>query len=155
MNCRPGRISPPQLRRGGCAIKKMQRSNRNSRRRGGVNQVRLNSLDQHHPGRSNNVASQLFLCVAATPPQLRRGYPADLQFIHTFIDLPDIRERIPLKTQKGEAVHAAPVHWTLDYLPYVASRSSRRSSSSAISSASRSTTTSSTAATSVSSGINA
>ena len=86
MNWRPGKISPPQLRRGGCAIKKMQRSNRNSRRRGGVDQVRLNSLDQHHPGRSNNVASQLFLCVAATPPQLRRGYPADLQFIQTFYD---------------------------------------------------------------------
>src|SRR6185436_12994966 len=85
MNCRSWEMSPPQLRRGGCAIKKMQRSNRNSRRRGGVDQVRLNSLDQHHPVRSNNVAAQLFLCVAATPPQLRRGYPADLQFIHTFI----------------------------------------------------------------------
>src|SRR4030095_13412638 len=71
----------------------MQRSYRNPRRRGGVDQVRLNLLDQHHPGRSNNVASQLFLCVAATPPQLRRGYPADLQFIHTFHDRPFSRRR--------------------------------------------------------------
>ena len=64
----------------------MQRSFRNSRRRGGVDQVQSSSLDQHHPGRSNKVASQSFLDVAATPPQLRRGHSPDLQFVHIFYD---------------------------------------------------------------------
>src|SRR5215470_17434772 len=73
MNCESGEKSPPQLRRGGCAIKKMSRSDRDSRRRGGVVQVQSNSLDQHHPGRSNKVASHFLLDVASTPPQLRRG----------------------------------------------------------------------------------
>src|SRR5688572_17761954 len=32
--------------------------------------------DQHHPVRFNEVASRLFLDVAATPPRLRRGVPS-------------------------------------------------------------------------------
>src|SRR6185369_13786471 len=59
-------------RRGGCAIKKMQRSHQNSRRRGGVDQVQFNSLDQHHPGRSNKVASHFFL-VSRPPSSAEEG----------------------------------------------------------------------------------
>src|SRR6185295_687307 len=39
---------------------------------GGVDQVQFNSLDQHHPGRSNKVASHFFL-VSQPPLPLRRG----------------------------------------------------------------------------------
>ena len=62
-----------------CDFKKMERSHRNQRRRGGVGQANCIELDQHHPVRSNKVASQYFLDVAATPPQLRRGLSHDLE----------------------------------------------------------------------------
>jgi len=51
----------------------------------GVVLIKFNQLllTNTHPGRSNKVASQFFLDVAATPPLLRRGFPfPDLQSIH-------------------------------------------------------------------------
>jgi hypothetical protein len=57
MNCRASEKSPPQQRRGGCAIKKMSRST--IHRADGVVLTKFNEmsfLDQHHPGRSYKVS---------------------------------------------------------------------------------------------------
>ena len=62
--------SPPQQRRGGCAIKKKLRSHLNSRRRGSVVQKFLGHTTPSAPLKE---ASQLLLDVASTPPLLRRG----------------------------------------------------------------------------------
>src|SRR4026209_780112 len=74
--------SPPQQRRGGCAIKKKLRSHLNSRRRARSASPAGRSIKEsvvqkfpwpHYPVRSTEEASQLLLDVAATPPLLRRG----------------------------------------------------------------------------------
>jgi hypothetical protein len=57
MNFKVSETSPPQQRRGGCAIKKMARST--IHRADGVVLSHFNEmsfLDQHHPGRSFKVS---------------------------------------------------------------------------------------------------
>src|SRR5688572_16634810 len=63
--------SPPQPRRGGCAIK--QKREATFERADGVVLAGGSFPGQHHPVRSNEEASRVFLDVAATPPRLRRG----------------------------------------------------------------------------------
>jgi len=73
------RISPPQQRRGGCAIKKKARST--IHRADGVVLIKfneMNSLDQHHPGRSDKVLGTFSLC-RCHPSSAEEGishYPA-------------------------------------------------------------------------------
>src|SRR5207302_612795 len=65
--------SPPQLRRGGCAVKKKLRSSSFPRRRGGVDQPPL--IYGPAPPRPLPIRwlRDIFVEVASTPPRLRRG----------------------------------------------------------------------------------
>ena len=68
--------SPPQPRRGGCAIKEKLRSILDQRRRGGVGKAIGFGSGTTPPRPLLSIdASRLFLEVASTPPQLRRGAP--------------------------------------------------------------------------------
>src|SRR5919109_1130087 len=64
-------LFPSLKRRGGCAIKKISRSNLSSRRRGGQTGETLQALRfrrTDHPVCSALEASRLFINAAATPP---------------------------------------------------------------------------------------
>src|ERR1700758_4763251 len=81
---------PSLKRRGGCAIKKMSRSNLSSRRRGGQIGEILRPEEFHrtdHPVCGASEASRLFINAAATPP-FQGGEcvrtETVCQFIHTF-----------------------------------------------------------------------
>ena len=67
--------SPPHMRRGGCAVKKKSRSHLSPRRRGGVDKP--NTFCGPTPPRPlhQRWLRSIFLDVASTPPQLRRGVP--------------------------------------------------------------------------------
>src|SRR5437016_7491334 len=99
-------LFPSLKRRGGCAIKKMSRSNLSSRRRGGAKRKPDRAQPQgkigeifrpedfrrtDHPVCGALEASRLFINAAATPP-FQGGEcvrtETVCQFIHTFIDRP-------------------------------------------------------------------
>src|SRR5207253_3011490 len=89
MNWNPA-LFPSLKRRGGCATKKMSRSNLNSRRRGGqIGEIfrpeEFRRTD--HPVCGASEASRLFINAAATPP-FQGGEcvrtETVCQFIHTF-----------------------------------------------------------------------
>ena len=67
--------SPPQMRRGGCAVKKKSRSHLSPRRRGGVDKP--NTFCGPTPPRPlhQRWLRSFFLDVVSTPPQLRRAVP--------------------------------------------------------------------------------
>src|SRR4030095_11871318 len=74
--------SPPQPRRGGCAIKKRREAT--IAREDGL--VLLSILDHPHPVRSNKEAPRRSLEVAATPPRLRRGVSQITPFLFSHAD---------------------------------------------------------------------
>jgi hypothetical protein len=68
------RYSPPWLRRGGCAIKKISRSDISSRRRGGwFKPPIIGSLTEPPRPLPLRRLRDIFLEVASTPPYPRRG----------------------------------------------------------------------------------
>src|SRR5205085_8675556 len=89
-------LFPSLKRRGGCAIKKMSRSNLSSRRRGGqIGEIfRPEEFGRtDHPVCGASEASRLFINAAATPP-LQGGEcvrtETVCQFIHTFSALGEL-----------------------------------------------------------------
>src|SRR5207302_5713500 len=73
-------LFPSLQRRGGCAIKKMSRSNLSSRRRGGQIGEILRPEEfrrTDHPVCGASVASRLFINAAAFPSFSRRGIMPD------------------------------------------------------------------------------
>ena len=85
--------SPPQPRRGGCAVKKKPRSNLSPRRRGGVDQQPIiGGLNQPPRLRPLRRLRGILLMGAATPPWPRRGVRAALCF---FLLLCGCRQAIP------------------------------------------------------------
>ena len=77
------RAFPSSAEEGWLRDQEKSRSHISSRRRGGVGQE---FPDHTTPSAPSKDASRYFLEVASTPPLLRRGTRAPLQFVHTFID---------------------------------------------------------------------